>query len=107
MAATRGRNTTGMTTTFWMTSSFILMNSAARLTGSSSLSPERKSLSYSSLLQRVMLRPCHLFSLEETSHDVNWFMNSSGSGWVMVVVYIWMSVYNLEYVSGLPTSEEK
>ena len=75
-----------------MTSSFILMKSAARLTGSSSDSAARKSLSYSSLRQRVMLRPCHLLSFEATSHDVNWFMNSSGSGWVMVVVYIWMSV---------------
>src|SRR5205823_7627583 len=35
--ATTFRQMIGMTTTFWMTRSFILMNSAARLTGSISL----------------------------------------------------------------------
>ena len=92
MAATRGRKTTGTTTTFWMTRSFILMKSAARLTGSSSASDARKALSYSSLRQRVMLRPCHLLSLVATSQEVNWFMKYSGSGEVAVVVYIWISV---------------
>src|SRR5438445_433883 len=85
-------STAGITTMFWMTRSFILTNSAARLTGSSSVSAARNSLSYSSLRQRVMLRPWNLLSLVETSHDVNWFMKVSGSGWVMVVVYIWMAV---------------
>ena len=33
-----------------------------------------------------------LVVLVETSHDVNWFMKVSGSGCVIVVVYIWMSV---------------
>jgi hypothetical protein len=91
-AATRGRCTTGITTTFWMTMSFILMKSAARFTGSISASAARKVLSYSSLRQRVMLRPWYLLSLDAISHDVNWFMNSSGSGIVIVVVYIWTSV---------------
>ena len=68
------------------------MKSAARLTGSISVSPARKSLSYSSFRHRVMFRSCHLLSLDAISHDVNWSMNSSGSGWVMVVVYIWTSV---------------
>ena len=39
------------------------MNSAARLTGSSSACAALCVASYSSLRQRVMLRPCHLFSL--------------------------------------------
>jgi hypothetical protein len=44
------------------------MNSAARLTGSSS--PARRcGRSYSSFFQRTMLRPCHLFSFCEISHD--------------------------------------
>src|SRR4029453_4145626 len=107
MARTRGRQTTGITTTFWMARSFILMYMPPRLTGSSSPSAALYSLSASSFRQRVMLRPCHLFSFEETSHDVNAIMNSSGSGWVMVVVYIWMSVEKCGYVSRLAGWEEK
>src|SRR5262249_7659787 len=92
MAGVAGRWTTGITTRVWITRAVILMQSAARLTGSISLSAARNSLSYSSLRQRVMFRPCHLLSLEATSHDANWSMKSSGSGCVIVVVYIWMSV---------------
>src|SRR6266581_6081099 len=92
IAATRGRNTTGMITTFWMTRSFSFTKSAARLTGSISASAAFQVRSYSSLRQRVGLRPDHLFSLEATSHEVNWSMKRCGSGWVIVVVYIWMSV---------------
>jgi hypothetical protein len=71
--------------------SFICTNSAARLTASSSASAWWNSLSYSSLTQRQMLRPCHLLALDETSHEVYWSMKRSGSGCVMVVVYICMS----------------
>src|SRR5215813_1974363 len=70
-AVTAGRATTGMTTTFWITRSFILMNRAARLTGSISCSAALHSLSYSSLRQRVLLVSANLLSLAETSHDVN------------------------------------
>jgi hypothetical protein len=38
MAATRGRQATGITTTFLISRSFIWMKSAARLTGSNSAS---------------------------------------------------------------------
>ncbi len=62
------------------------------MTGSISASAARQVLSYSSLRQRVGLRPCHLFSLVATSHEQNWSMNRCGSGWVIVVVYIWRSV---------------
>jgi hypothetical protein len=47
--------------------------------------------SYSSLRQRVMFLPCHLFSLEAASHEVNWFMKYWGSGAPIVVLYIWRS----------------
>src|SRR5215467_689779 len=70
-AVTAGRATTGMTTTFWITRSFILMNRAARLTGSISCSAALHSLSYSSLRQRVLFVSANLLSLAETSHDVN------------------------------------
>src|SRR5207253_10753357 len=96
IASTHGRKTTGMTTMCWMTRSFILTKSAARLTGSSSVSAAWKTLSYSSLRQRVVFRPCHLFCLEATSQEVNWSMKCFGSGCVMVVVYIWMSVEKCE-----------
>src|SRR5882762_1140883 len=71
IAATRGRNTTGMTTTFWITRSFILTNSAARLTGSISVSAAFHVLSYSSLRQRVLFVSANLLSLAATSQDVN------------------------------------
>src|SRR5262245_33009116 len=91
-AATAGRATTGMTTTFWITRSFILMNRAARLTGSISCSAALHRLSYSSLRQHVLFVRANLLSLADTSHDVNWSMKRGGSGWVMVVVYICRSV---------------
>src|SRR5262249_43661992 len=68
---TRGRYTTGMTVWLPQTRSFMRMNRAARLIGSSSPSAARKVLSYSSLRQRVMLRPCHLFALEASSQEQN------------------------------------
>src|SRR4030095_9004907 len=71
IAATRGRNTTGMTTMFWITRSFILTNNAARLTASISVSAAFHVLSSSSLRQRVLFVRANLLSLDETSHDVN------------------------------------
>ena len=67
IAATQRRFTTGITATSSTTISFILMNNAARLTGSSSPWAARKILSYSSLRQRVGLMPCHLLSFEAIS----------------------------------------
>ena len=81
-AATLGRVTTGMTTTFLITRSFMAMNSAARLTGLSSLSLCSNSLSYSAFCQRVMLRPWNLLALLATSLDRNCRMNTPGSGCV-------------------------
>src|SRR4029077_4260103 len=107
IAETRGRQATGITTTFLITMSFIWMNSAARLTGSSSASAALKSLPYSSLCQRVMLRPCHLFSFDAISQGVNCSMKSWGSGTVSVTVYIWRSVAKCGYVSRLAGSDEK
>src|SRR5262249_3027716 len=69
--ATTLRQINGIMTTFWITRSFIRMKSAARLAGSISVEAARQSRSDSSLRQRVVLRPCHLFSLDATSHDVN------------------------------------
>ena len=46
--------------------------------------------------QRVMLRPCHLFSLVATSRDGELVHEGPGSGCVIVVVYIWMSHQNFE-----------
>src|SRR5215469_13050038 len=80
IAATQRRLTTGMTAASFTTMSFMAMNSAARLTGSSSRWAARNASSYASLRQRVGLRPCHLLSLEAISHDTNCCMNSSGSG---------------------------
>src|SRR5262245_17450439 len=56
------RQMNGTITTFWGSSSFIRMTWAARLTGSISVSAALKSRSNSSLRQRVVLRPAHLFS---------------------------------------------
>src|SRR6516165_5595728 len=80
IAATQWRLTIGITATSSTTMSFILMNSAARLTGSSSPWARRKILSYPSLRQRVGLMPCHLLSFDETSQDTNCCMKRSGSG---------------------------
>src|SRR5215813_4342589 len=88
-AATQRRLTIGITATSSTTMSFILMNSAARLTGSSSPWAALKILSYSSLRQRVGLLPCHLLSFDATSQDTNCCMKRSGSGTDGVpVVYI-------------------
>ena len=88
----RGRQTTGMTTIFWIRRSFILMKSTARLTGSISASAAFQVRSYSSLRQRTTFRPCHWFAFAATSQETNWSMKRCGSGWVIVVVYIWTSV---------------
>src|SRR5690349_16946011 len=85
------RHSTGITTVPWMIRSFILMKSAARLTGSSSVSAAEYARSYSSLRQRVTLRPCHLLAFDATSHETNWFMKYCGSGAFGPFVYIWRS----------------
>ena len=51
------------------------MKSAARLTGSISDSAAFHARSYSSLRQRVLLRPAHLFSLAAASQETNGSMN--------------------------------
>src|SRR4026209_1034843 len=107
IAETRGRQATVFTTTFLITMSFIWMNNAARLTGSPSASAALWSLPYSSLCQRVMLRPCHLSSFDAIAQGVNWSMKSWGSGMVSVTVYIWRSVEKCGYVSRLAGSDEK
>src|SRR6516225_4651035 len=92
IAATQRRFTTEITATSSTTMSFILINSAARLTGSSSPCAARKVLSYSSLRQRVGLLPCHLLSFEAISQDTNCCIKRSGSGTEGVpTVYIWIS----------------
>src|SRR5205823_2974550 len=73
----------------------------------SSPSASRNALSYRSLRQRVMLRPCHLFSFDATSHDTNARMKASGSGTDVVDVNICRSVENFLLVSGFPSSAEK
>src|SRR5437879_3536726 len=88
MACTAGRATTGITTRSFITISFSLMNMAVRLIGSTSTWAALWISSYSLFCQRVMLRPCHLLALLAASSDRNCFMNSSGSGCVMVTVYI-------------------
>src|SRR6188474_1533138 len=54
-----------------------------------------------------MLRPCHLLAFCEISAVVHWFMNRSGSGCGIVVLYICRSEKNFVYVSGFATSLEK
>src|SRR5262245_1550200 len=58
-------------TTAWSLQTMSLRRTsiAARLTGSSSLSAARNRRSYSSLRQRVTLRPSHLLALEAISHE--------------------------------------
>ena len=73
------RHVTGITTALCTTMSFILMKSAARLTGSISFSALRHSRSNSALRQREMLRPFHPFSFVGISHEANWAMKSWGS----------------------------
>src|SRR4051794_34835358 len=78
--ATPGRATTGMTTLLFTANSLHLIRSAARLTGSSSTWAALWVSSYSGLDQRVILRPCHLLALVDTSVDRNWRRKTSGSG---------------------------
>src|SRR4029453_6113858 len=96
-ALPRQRN--GTITTFWVSRSFIRMKWAARFTGSISVSAARKSRSYSSLRQRVELRPAHLFSFCETSHDTYGSMNRWGSGARVLKAYIWISAEKCDDVS--------
>jgi hypothetical protein len=84
----------GMTWPSLTTRSFILMNMAARLTGSSSTCAALKVASYSALLQRTRLRLAHLLAFCAICSVVNCSMKICGSGCVMVVVYIWMSAQN-------------
>src|SRR5215472_10193972 len=85
------RQTTGITTTFCVSTSFIRMNRAARLTGSISLSAAFQSRSYSSFRHRVVLRAAHLFSFEQISADVKFDMKVCGSGAPGPTLYIWRS----------------
>src|SRR4029453_15544374 len=89
--ATELRNTIGITTTCWVSMSFIRRNSAARFTGSISVSAAFHNRSYSSLRQRVVLRRAHLFSFEQISADVKFDMNVCGSGAPGPTLYIWRS----------------
>src|SRR5213593_1002319 len=86
------RHTIGITTTFWVTMSFIRMNRAARFAGSISLSAAFHKRSYSSLRQRVVLRRAHLFSFEQISIEVKFDMNVCGSGAPGPTLYICRSV---------------
>src|SRR5262249_60648387 len=95
------RQSNGTITTFWVSRSFIRMKWAARLTGSISVSAARKSRSYSSLRQRVALRPAHLFSFCEASHDTKGSMNRCGSGDPELKLYICRSAVKWEDVSRL------
>src|SRR5262245_14678473 len=96
-----------MTAAWLQSRSFILMKNDARLTASNSTSAACQSLSYSSLRQRVTLRPAHLLAFWATSEDRNWFMKYWGSGETMVVLNIWRSAEKCGYVSALLGSEEK
>ena len=60
---TRGRLISGMTTMSLTTRSFILMNSAARLTGSISARPRGRACRTRRCASALMLRPCHLLAL--------------------------------------------
>jgi hypothetical protein len=75
--------------------SFICTNSAARLTGSSSISAARNALSYSGLDQRVLFCSCHPLAFWQISHDTHCCMKRSGSVPVRVLRYISMSEKNL------------
>src|ERR1700751_2846776 len=82
-----GRVTTGITTWLLIAMSLHLISRAARLAGSSSTEAALCVSSYSLFCQRVMLRPCHLFSFCEASHEQNWRRNTSGSGCAMPLLY--------------------
>src|SRR4029453_8692239 len=104
-ALPRQRN--GTIATFWVRRSFIRMNWAARLTGSISVSAARKARSCASLRQRVELRPAHLFSFCETSHDTKGSMKRCGSGEPELKLYICRSVGKWGGVWGWAGSVEK
>ena len=70
------------------------MNIAERLAGSSSDCAAVWVRSYSSLRQRLMLRPAHLLAFVASSHEQYCYMKTWGSGWVIVVVNICMSDQN-------------
>src|SRR5687768_8931222 len=106
-ALSLGRETIGTTTCALQMRSLSLISSAARLTGSSSISEARKVLSYSSLRQRVTLRPRYLLALLATSHEQNSSMKRPGSGPPRVMVYICRSAWKCALVSGLAASPEK
>src|SRR5207247_10630018 len=78
--ATALRQRIGMATTCWISRSFIRTKCAARLIGSISLEAARQTRANSSLRQRVLLRPCHLFSLAATSQVVHWARRVGGRG---------------------------
>ena len=90
----RGRANSGMMCLSLTTRSFILMNSAARLTASNSVWEALWAASNSALLQRARLRLDHLLAFCESSPVVNCSMNTPGSGVPMVVVNICMSDQN-------------
>ena len=104
-AVPRQRN--GTITTFWTSMSFMRMNSAARFTGSISVSAALYIRSYSSLRQRVEFRPAHLLSFWAISHDTNGCMNSWGSGEPLTRLYICRSAEKCARVSALAGSVEK
>src|SRR5471032_1518320 len=78
-AATSGRETTGITTCSFTIISLHLISMPARFTGSSSVVAALKTLSYSLLCQRVLLRPDHLFSFCAMSHETKVRRKISGS----------------------------
>ncbi len=78
----------GITARLLTTRSFILMNNAARFTGSSAASDARYSSSYSGFCQRVTLRPYHLLALLAISPERKDCIQTPGSGLVGPVLYI-------------------
>src|SRR6201996_3074110 len=106
-AVTCARTATGTTWPALQVRSFIWMNSAARLTGSSSFSDKRNSLSYSGLDQRHLFCSCQPLAFWHASHDTHCCMKRSGSVPARVLRNISMSAKNLPYVSGLVRSDEK
>src|SRR3989442_3130600 len=101
------RQRKGTTTTCWVRRSFIRTKCAARLTGSISVSAARNSRSYSSLRQRVELRPAHLFSFWAISQDTKGSMNRWGSGEPLLKLYICRPAEKLDDVSRFARAVEK
>ena len=91
-AETFARQMTGITTTFWIRRSFIRTNIAAALDGIHLRIGRLPELVVLLVAPPRGIAPSHLFSLDATSHEVNWSMSRWGSGCVIVVVYIWRSV---------------